>query len=141
MKINVILFIAIIVSLHTSFSYADKRHPVKPERTDRDLGKISIIKTGNNPERQTKLFFENCFHPRIGNLTGCNGYVYEILENNFLSKEGVIFKNSSSYREVLLPTGRYYVKIYNHQSGRTYYASGESSVSPFVTNYVNVELE
>ena len=122
----------------TSMNYGDAK------RAPRSYGRMTVEKKDVNPEGQTKIFFERCFHPGIGNLTGCSGRLYKTDESTgWLDKEGVGFDNTnnSSWKSVALPAGKYYMKIQYSEAGKYYYAMGELVVAPFVTNFVHVQLE
>ena len=143
---NIVALLAVIFlgSIASSYandgSYSINWHEAK--RADRNYGKIAIAKTDANPEGQTRIFFERCFHAGIGNLNRCLGELYKIDESTgWIDKEGVYFRNYDSNKSVNLPAGKYYMKMQYSEAGKYYYAMGEVIVTPFVTNFVHVQLE
>ncbi|MCW5206948.1 hypothetical protein VU08_08505 [Desulfobulbus sp. F5] len=139
MKKYILLLVAIILA-QVSVGYADDREPVEIKKTKRNLGKITVTRTDVNPEKLTKLVFETCSHTGIGILhKSCNGYLYELTEEGWLGKDRVNF-GQLNHNSINLAAGTYYMKISSYQ-GRTYYATGEISIVPFVTNFVHVALE
>ncbi|WP_420207821.1 hypothetical protein [Candidatus Electronema sp. JC] len=139
MKKYILLLVAIIIA-QVSVGYADEREPIRIEKTKRDFGKIAVVRTDLNPEKLTKLFFESCSHPSIGILKNCTGYLYEITKEGWLGKDRISFKQEKKWNSINLAAGTYYMKMSSYQ-GRTYYATGEISIVPFVTNFVHVALE
>ncbi len=138
MKKYILLLVAIILA-QVSVGHADDRAPIEIKKTKRDLGKIAIVRTDVNPEKLTKLIFESCSHPGIGVLKNCDGYLYEITREGWLGKDRIRF-NQENWNSINLAAGTYYMKVSSYQ-GRTYYATGEISIVPFVTNFVHVALE
>lgn len=147
MKRYIILFAMMVITPFATAYAGDEStsiHYYDAKRAARNYGVVDIKKTDVNPAGQTKLFFERCFHPGIGNLTGCGGKLYKIDEaTGWLDKNGVGIENkdSSSWKSVALPAGTYYMKIEYSEAGKDYYAMGEIVVAPFVTNFVHVQLE
>ncbi len=136
-----ILVLAAALFINPSAGHADDRAPVKGVKTKRDLGKIAVVRTDVNPEKQTRIFFESCSHPGIGVLKNCSGYLYELSEEGWLGKDHIsLSQTPERSKSINLAAGKYYMKIESYQ-GRTYYATGEVSVTPFVTNFVHVALE
>ncbi len=134
-----ILVLAAALFINPSLGHADDRAPIKGVKTKRDLGKIAVVRTDVNPEKQTRLVFELCSHPGIGVLKNCNGYLYELHEEGWIGKEPISF-GQTNYKSINLAAGKYYMKIDSSQA-RRYYATGEIAVVPFVTNFVHVLLE
>jgi hypothetical protein len=134
-----ILLLAAALFINPSIGHADDREPVEIKKTKRDLGRIAVVRTDVNPEKQTRLVFESCSHPGIGVLKNCNGYLYEMSEEGWLSKDRISFSQTNN-QSINLAAGKYYMKMSSYQA-RTYYATGEISIVPFVTNFVHVALE
>ena len=129
----------VLVLLQVSLGYSDDRAPITAKKTERDLGRIIITRTDVNPENQTRLVFESCGHPGIGELKNCNGYIYDLTPEGWIKPEPARFDQSGSHT-ILLAAGKHYMKIQSYQA-KSYYASGEIVLAPFVTNFVHVDVE
>tara|TARA_Y100001956_G_C4124062_1_gene189092 strand:- start:112 stop:642 length:531 start_codon:yes stop_codon:yes gene_type:complete len=109
------------------------------KRMKKNYGSITLTKTEKNPKSKTRLFLESCSHPRIGSLN-CEGYIYEVTNEGWLVDQAIAF-NTGYKSDISIASGTYYFKIKSSGTGDSYYVANEVTITPFVTNYVSLNLE
>ncbi|RRS09226.1 hypothetical protein EAG18_07220 [Pseudoalteromonas sp. J010] len=135
-----------VVSANSSGSSSDysvKKEKVwthHAEKTARNYGSLAFVKTAKNPDGKTRLKFNECKHPRIGNIK-CRGYLYEVSPEGWLVKGDTIHFGTNHYSDIVIPAGQYYIKIEGKDVSKDVYATGTIEIAPFVTNYINVTVQ
>ncbi|MCK7598000.1 hypothetical protein M0G74_12020 [Microbulbifer sp. CAU 1566] len=112
---------------------------VSATRSQSDYGKVVVVKTEKNPQSQTKLALNSCKQPNVGPMR-CGGYLFEVTEEGWLVEDPIHFDDLNN-PVITLAAGTYYIKFKNWKGGQKYFTSGELTVTPFVTNIVDIELE
>lgn len=113
-------------------------YTTEAKRTSRDYGSIAIVKTEQNPSGKTRLAVNQSIHPRVGKVN-FQGYLYEVSPEGWLIDKKIHF--STRYNDIVVPAGTYYMKVESRGVGKESYTTGTFTISPFVTNFVNLELE
>lgn len=124
-----------------SGSYSVQRETLAPtyaKRTSRDYGSIQLARTEKNPKNRTVLALDSCFHPGLGTVS-CEGWIFAVTPEGWLVDNSIILGGHANPIE--LAAGTYYFKLQNNGSGAKYYVTGEFQVTPFVTNYVALQLD
>ncbi|WP_273860343.1 hypothetical protein [Photobacterium sp. GSS17] len=110
------------------------------KKSSRDYGTIKIARQEKNPKGQTRLVLDFCAHPGIGKVK-CSGSIYQVTSEGWLVDKGIYFGGNSSFNEIVVPAGSYYLKVRSDGVGKESYTTGTFSVSPYKTSYVQLELE
>ncbi|PML77273.1 hypothetical protein [Enterovibrio norvegicus] len=106
-------------------------------RTSKDYGSILVTKTKKNPKGRTEVFIESCLHPRIGSLE-CEGTMWELTPEGWLVEDSIWLHDD---RTATVAAGKYYFKMQSNETSTKYYATGEVTLVPFVTNYIALTVE
>lgn len=109
-----------------------------PKKAKRVHGNITVTRLEANPTKQTEIILERCFQPLLGDIK-CNGNFFPITAEGWLKEENIWL--NSDRPDIKIAAGHYYVKMQNDTRSGKYNLAKDVTITPFVTNYITVELE
>lgn len=121
----------------------EKIYTYKAEKESRDFGNITLAKTTVNPTKQTRVLINQCLHPRVGEVK-CEAYMHEISPEGWIvdsQNNKIYLEKRSRYNDKVVPAGNYYMKVKTKGVAKESYAVGDITITPFVTNYVDITFE